>query len=135
MKTTVNERVKLISERFCNGNISELARIVGLNQSALRDVVGAKQVKPGFEIIFRIVDNAVLNINAEWLVTGDGDVQKTNATKVDKGMDINVLLDRIQVLAVKIHELESIINELKTPKYRRYRDSTDIAADPGENVT
>ena len=43
MKTTVNERVKLISERFCNGNISELARIVGLNQSALRDVVGANR--------------------------------------------------------------------------------------------
>ena len=50
-------------------------------------------------------------------------------------MDINVLLDRIQVLAVKIHELETIINDLKTPKYRRYRDSADMAADPGEDIT
>lgn len=113
---TINKRVKLISEKFCNGNVSELARIVNLNQSALRDVVGAKQVKPGFEIIFRLVDNTVLNINAQWLVTGVGEMQKNKMVVSDNSLDINLLLDRIQILAVKIHELEGVIRELKSSK-------------------
>lgn len=116
MKTTINERIKIISDKFCNGNMSELARITGINQPALRDIVGAKQVKPGFDVLHRILDNAILNINAEWLLIGIGEVQKANTLQLHKSMDIEVLLDRIEILAVKIHELKGIINELKSSK-------------------
>ena len=74
-ENSINKRIKLIAEKLCNGNISELARIIGVNQPALRDVVGAKQVKPGFDILNKIVDNATLNIDAKWLLTGKGNMQ------------------------------------------------------------
>ena len=134
METTVNERIKLISKRFCNGNISELARIVGVNQPSLRDIVGTKQVKPGFDIIYQLVGNAMLNINAEWLILGVGEIQKLGPA-AGNNTEVGNLLDRIEKLAVKIHELERIIEELKKPKeYELIANDMSAVAEPNENI-
>ena len=77
MKTTINQRIKLIADKLCDGNMSELGRIAGVNQPALRDIVGKKQAEPRFEILSKIVDNTTLLINAEWLLTGKGAMQKS----------------------------------------------------------
>ena len=75
MDTTINQRIKEIADKLCDGNISELARMVGVNQPALRDIVGSKQAKPRFQILNKVVDNSTLHINAEWLLTGKGAMQ------------------------------------------------------------
>lgn len=75
MDTTINQRIKEIADKLCDGNISELARIVDVKQPTLRDTVTGKQVKPGFDILRKIVDNSTLNINPEWLLTGKGAMQ------------------------------------------------------------
>ncbi|MDD2475154.1 MAG: S24 family peptidase [Dysgonamonadaceae bacterium] len=75
MDTTINQRVKAIADKLCDGNISEMARIVGLRQPSLRDVVTGKLVKPGFDVLHKIVDNSILNINSEWLLKGKGEMQ------------------------------------------------------------
>ena len=75
MDTTINERIREIADKLCGGNISEVARIVGVNQPALRDIVGTQQSKPRFEILSKIVDDTTLHINAEWLLTGKGAMQ------------------------------------------------------------
>ena len=76
MKTTINQRVKEIADKLCDGNVSELARVVGVTQPALRDIVGTKQAKPRFEIINQIVECSTLHINADWLITGKGPMQR-----------------------------------------------------------
>lgn len=76
MDTTINQRVKQIVDELCNGNISELARIVDVRQPSLRDIVRGKLVKPGFDTLNKIIDNSTLNINADWLITGKGSMQK-----------------------------------------------------------
>lgn len=78
METTINQRIKEIAEKLFDGNISELARVSGVNQPALRDIVGTKQAKPRFEILNSIVDNSTLNIEAEWLLTGKGEMLKSS---------------------------------------------------------
>ena len=70
MDTTINERVKEIADKMCGGNISEMARMIDVRQPSLRDIVTGKLVKPGFDILNKIVDNSSLNINADWLLTG-----------------------------------------------------------------
>ena len=75
MDTTINERIREIADKLCGGNISEVARIVGVNQPALRDIVGTQQSKPRFEILSKIVEDTTLHINAEWLLTGKGAMQ------------------------------------------------------------
>ncbi len=77
MDTTINQRIKHIADKLCDGNVSELARLSGVNQPALRDVVGTRQVEPRFETLGKIADSSSLNINAEWLLTGKGEMQKT----------------------------------------------------------
>ncbi len=76
METTINQRVQEIADKLCDGNISELARVSGASQPALRDIVGKKQAKPRFELLNTIVESSALQINAEWLLTGKGAMQK-----------------------------------------------------------
>jgi len=76
MENSINQRIKLIADKLCDGNISELARISGINQPALRDIVGKKQAKPRFEILNRIVDNSTLNVCGDWILTGKGSMQR-----------------------------------------------------------
>lgn len=76
MDTTINQRVREIADKLCDGNISEFARMVDVRQPTLRDIVTGKKAKPGFDILNKIVANSILNINSEWLLTGTGPMQK-----------------------------------------------------------
>jgi len=78
METTINERIKLISERHFAGNLSAMAREVSVRQPTLRDIVGERQSSPGYDTIRNIIDCASLGVNANWLITGKGDIYKTN---------------------------------------------------------
>lgn len=84
MDTTINQRVKEIADKLCDGNISEMARIVGVRQPSLRDVVTGKMVKPGYDMLHKIVDNSTLNINSEWLLKGKGAMQTLTVDYVHK---------------------------------------------------
>lgn len=79
MCTTINERIREIANKLCDRNISELARTTGVNQPALRDIVGVKQRKPGFDIIYKISVCTTLNINCNWLIKGLGHMQMHTA--------------------------------------------------------
>ena len=99
MDTTINQRIKEIDDKLCNGNISELARIAKTSQPALRDIVGTKQRKPGFDIIKKIADCEPLRINTEWLIRGRGPIQKSqvdilyNAPYKDVGHELIPIYD------------------------------------------
>ena len=75
MDTTINQRVREIADKLCDGNVSELARVTDVNYPSLIDIVGTKQSEPRFEVLSKIVDNPTLNINSEWLLTGKGPMQ------------------------------------------------------------
>ena len=60
MKTTINQRIKKIADRLCEGNISELARILDVKQPSLRDVVGIKEVKPRSDMLTKIANSTEL---------------------------------------------------------------------------
>ncbi|MDH6358244.1 S24 family peptidase [Parabacteroides sp. PF5-9] len=77
METTINERIKLISEKHFNGNLSAMSRAVSVRQPTLRDIVGERQSSPGYDTIRSIVDSSSLGINADWLITGEGEMYKS----------------------------------------------------------
>jgi hypothetical protein len=113
MKTTINQRIEIISKMLCNNNISELARITTVNQPALRDIIGKKQAKPGYEVLKKILENPTLNIDANWLILGIGEMIKSDVVPEVKFVDNNFLLDRIEKLAVRNNELEKELEKLK----------------------
>ena len=81
MKSAINQRIKEISNILFNGNISEFARKTTVNQPTLRDIVGTKQVKPGFDTLSKIVENST--ISAEWLLTGRGERLKNEYAVIE----------------------------------------------------
>ena len=125
MKTTINQRVKQIANKLYKGNISELARVSGINQPALRDIVGTKQAKPRFEIIKQLVESYELQISADWLITGNGPMQRLAVNSLQPSPCRNVDRDSIPVYntyaAGNLHELfanksDFIVGELSIPK-------------------
>lgn len=78
----INQRIKELLEIVPNRTIAELARVVDVKASTLRDIIGTRQTKPGFDILRAIIDNKELNVNAEWLMTGVGDMLKSELPEV-----------------------------------------------------
>lgn len=76
-QTSINERIKYIVDTFFKGNTTQMAKSVFVKQSTLRDIVGERNSAPSFETMRQIVDSATLNINPAWLLTGQGEVQKS----------------------------------------------------------
>lgn len=59
--------------------------------------------------------NEYPELNAEWLLTGNGEMLKTGIIEMPnvKFVDINFLLDRIEKLAIRNSELEKEIEQFK----------------------
>lgn len=78
--STIQERIKLIAEKFFNGNITAMAKSTFISRTTINSIIGEKEVSPGYEVIRRIVDNSSLNISSDWLITGKGDMLKSAAS-------------------------------------------------------
>ncbi|NLZ96257.1 MAG: transcriptional regulator [Bacteroidales bacterium] len=125
MDTTINQRIKEVADKLCDGNISELARIVGVKQPTLRDIVTGRQVKPGFDILNKIVDNSTLNINSEWLLTGKGEMQTSKIDIVhnppyrDVGSGVIPIYDISAAANLKTlfanENMQHVLGEIKVP--------------------
>ena len=125
MKTTINQRIREIADKMCGGNVSELARMTGVNQPALRDILGKKQRKPGFEVLSKIASCATLQISGDWLLTGKGSMQKHSVNILHNPSYRDVGRGSIPVYnayaARNLHELfanksDFIVGELSIPK-------------------
>lgn len=76
METTVNQRIKEIVEKHHGGSVNALAKAAGISQSTLKDIVGEKSNKPGYDTIIKILkaeyDDLFGEISPEWLLFGKG---------------------------------------------------------------
>lgn len=72
----VNDRFNSIIKEQYNGNQSAFAKALGVAPSVIANVVGARQGKPSYDVIEKICANA--NISAEWLLTGQGSMLKSD---------------------------------------------------------
>lgn len=46
MQTTVNERIKLISEKLYNGNITAMAKATYISRTTINSIIGEKKYHP-----------------------------------------------------------------------------------------
>ena len=70
MQTTVNERIKQIVD-YIGKSITSISKEIGIAQPTFRAYV-EEQSKPSFDTIQKLVE--VYGINAEWLITGRGEM-------------------------------------------------------------
>jgi len=70
------------------------------------------------------------DINAEWLVTGNGEMIKKDESLLDvKFVDNNFLLERIEKLAIENYELKKENTQLKSKPYKE-NNGVLTAAEP-----
>jgi len=73
---SINERIKLIIDQHCKGNVSAFGVEIGATQSTIRSIVKEGGSKPTTQTINKILSATSLNIDPEWLLTGEGSMTK-----------------------------------------------------------
>lgn len=81
-KTSINERIKHLSEVYTGGLMNKFAQKIDISTSTLGDIVGKKQNSPSFDTLKSIMEH-INDVNADWLVTGEGEM-----FKLDKSVSI-----------------------------------------------
>ena len=79
----VQERIRKIVDELFNGNISAFCRAIDVKQPTMNTILGERKSKPSYDVLLNIVNAKALNISAEWLLNGEGDMltQKKEAPK------------------------------------------------------
>lgn len=79
----VQERIRKIADELFNGNISAFCRAIDVKQPTMNTILGERKSKPSYDVLLNIVNAKALNISAEWLLNGEGDMltQKKEAPK------------------------------------------------------
>lgn len=74
----ISSRIRALVDYFCEGNKSDFARLIGTNEANIRNYLAGKQ--PKFDTLSAMVEK--FEINAEWLLTGKGEMLKGSVPAV-----------------------------------------------------
>ena len=86
-------------------NVSSFAKKIGVVDQTIRGIVVQRRNKPGFDILAKILQTFTW-INAEWLITGKGEMIKQETTsKTENSPSL------IQYLREKDLKIEKLIEE------------------------
>lgn len=78
METTVQERIRMIINKFYNGNITAMSKDTFISRTTINSIINDKEVSPGYDVIRKIAENSSINISLDWLIVGSGKMQKTD---------------------------------------------------------
>jgi hypothetical protein len=121
MEITINERFKMLMRELDYKSVRAFAAKIGVSQTSFNDIINGAE--PKYSTIFKVL-KAEPNINAEWLMTGEGEMLKSNISplKPDDNDAANVVvpkavLDMLQKQTQTILSQQSAIENLslKTP--------------------
>jgi hypothetical protein len=82
---TINERIQIVVNKLFNGNVSELCRLSDISTGTMSGILGERKSKPSFENIEKIYSSIEEKINLDWLLTGGGEMLKSNSTVNQSG--------------------------------------------------
>lgn len=91
-----------------NLNVSSFAKKIGVADQTIRGIVVQKRNKPGFDLLAKVIQTFNW-INAEWLLTGEGEMIK--AEEPGKTEPSPSLRELIQYLKEKDMKIEKLIEE------------------------
>ena len=105
-KTTVSERIRLIIDEKFEKSITDFAKATGINRTTVSNILNPKpnkegeikEVAPTLETMQRIIECREINIDADWLMTGEGHPYKGEEEKSEimelreqiKGMEVEI---------------------------------------------
>ena len=86
--STINFRIKELVDHFSKGNNSEFGNKIGVNEANIRNYIAGTE--PKFNVLEKIANN--FEINYEWLLTGNGEMLKSEGdTEVIKTPPVEII--------------------------------------------
>lgn len=107
---SINDRIQsIINERF-KGNVSAFCRSVDVKQPTMNTILGERKSKPSFDVINNILNaKALIDIDANWLITGKGSMTRVNDL-VDGSFAVKTFF-------VSKYEIDSYIENCNNAEY------------------
>ncbi len=96
--------------------VSAFARKIGVVDQTIRGIVIQRRNKPSFDILEKIIQTFNW-INAEWLITGNGEMVKDSPNSKEKP-DSPEMIELIKYLREKDEKIEKLIEEKTELKIR-----------------
>ena len=123
----INERIKKLIEHF-NLNPNSLAARIGTSNRVVRNIVGGRRNKPGFDTLKKIMQTFD-GINAHWLLTGEGEMFVSEST------DDNIILKdqlspdyrKCQDCKEKDRTISKLVNQISKMQEKLDRYEKDLA--------
>lgn len=69
----ISQRIKWLVDDYCDNNVSKFALMMGSSEANIRNYISGTQ--PKYEFLSKVIET--FEINAEWLLTGKGDMLKS----------------------------------------------------------
>lgn len=94
-------------------NVSSFAKKIGVVDQTIRGIVVQRRNKPGFDILAKILQTFTW-IDAEWLITGKGEmIKQENPAKTENSPSLTELIQYLREKDLKIEKLIEEKTELK----------------------
>lgn len=75
---TIKQRIKYIINQYYSGSKSLFIADTKIRQGTLNDIISGRGNNPSANTINKILNVNTVNINPDWLMTGTGEVLKSN---------------------------------------------------------
>lgn len=126
----VNERIKCIVDECFDGNVSAFARAIDISQSTLKDIVGGRFSKPGYDVLEKILSAETLFISPDWLMKGKGDMITQNINQTNEhGDNINAGRDISLDKSVKSNIDPKYVDKLEKDNERMIQEILKLKDD------
>ena len=126
---TVQDRIEYIINDSFRGNLSKAARTLGIKQPTLNDIVIGRRNSPSFDTLSKIVSNAEINIDSNWLILGVGSIHKNETNSNPSQDEINFELENMKNKLIEkmelIDTLRVELSELRLERERLLNSSAD----------
>ena len=84
----INNRFLQIIENKCLGNQKKFAEMIGFAPQVISNIVSGRKSKPSYDVLNAVLSSFV-DINAEWLLTGRGNMLKSDNENQESGIIIH----------------------------------------------
>lgn len=112
MQTTINERINMLVKSLCFRSKRAFSKKIGVAQTSFNAILNGAE--PKFSTLSKILE-AIPNINAEWLITGKGDMlNKTEFDEKIKPGDIETITMPREVFDQISKLTETVFSQQKT---------------------
>lgn len=76
----IHDRIRIIIDELFEGNVSAFCKKIGVKQPTMNTIIGGRKSKPSYDVLNAIINAEALNISADWLFSGYGEmIKKSNS--------------------------------------------------------